>query len=932
MTKYAVIDLETTGHSPAKNDKIIEIGLVIVEDNQILETYSTFINPQIPIPSFISTLTGIKDTDVATAPLFSEVAGHLSQLVSDCYLAAHNADFDIGFLNAAFDLENMPKLENPVIDTVELARILYPSAPAFKLGYLAEYLELDHSDPHRALSDALVTAKMLMKMTAKIEILPLETIIHLQTLENKLKSNIKHLLSEREEASLLSPVSSDSIDTFRGLAYRRVPDNPEKNTPFLSSFGHLLDEVYEDGGRLSELFSGRYEKRPGQRHMSEVVFDAFQSNKHALIEAETGTGKSLAYLIPAVYEALKASERVVISTHTTQLQAQLLDEEIPLVQRVMPFPFQAALLKGKRHYISLERFQHELYTSEDDHYGVTLTKAMLLVWLTETETGDIDEVSLPSSGYLFYHKVSAEGEDFSQSDPAWFGRSYYQKARKRAQSAHIIITNHALLCTDLFSDSNFIPAYDRVIIDEAHHLEDTVANHYGLKLDYQNIQYNLNQIGSTQEGGWMNRVMGQMGDMAPLFLEAQWHEALISSKKEIDECFNQIFQYVKLKQKKSNTKSDIGRVQHRISPEDVNGESRWSIIVEMTARVTFYLRDLIHMLTLLKQTLKEEKSDSVLLEEADNHIERIQDIIDNIETLFLVEQKNVVKWIEIDPAGSKNTVYVYSEPLEVSQVLEGTFFDKKKSIVMTSATLTIRDSFTFIVDRLGIPESVMKEQIKSPFNYEEQVRLMIPNDFPDIKHGNMNDFIYSTCEAILSLAEVTHGRMLILFTSYDMLKKTHAMLKETLDTNRYALFAQGITSGSRTRLKKNFQTFDQAILLGTSSFWEGVDIPGDDLSCLMIVRLPFYPPGQPVYEARAEAIKARGKNAFMDLALPQAVIRFKQGFGRLIRSTQDRGIVFVCDTRIVKSRYGRYFTQSIPHVPIMHASMTDLVEEASEWF
>src|SRR5690606_25574466 len=244
-----------------------------------------------------------------------------------------------------------------------------------------------------------------------------------------------------------------------------------------------------------------------------------------------------------------------------------------------------------------------------------------------------------------------------------------------------------------------------------------------------------------------------------------------------------------------------------------------------------------------------------------------------------------------------------------------------------------RNSFNFIQRRLGIPkDKLFTKKISSPFSYDKQVRVMIPSDFPETSYDNMDNFIAATCESILSLAEITNGRMLVLFTSYDMLKKSYYLLKELMENEKFVLIAQGISSGSRERLKKNFQTFDQSILLGTSSFWEGVDIPGDDLSCLMIVRLPFQPPNHPVYEAKAADMKANGGNAFYDLALPNAVIRFKQGFGRLIRSTNDRGIVFVCDARIIKSSYGKYFIDSIPEVPIAFDTTTQLMKKAKDWF
>lgn len=309
-------------------------------------------------------------------------------------------------------------------------------------------------------------------------------------------------------------------------------------------------------------------------------------------------------------------------------------------------------------------------------------------------------------------------------------------------------------------------------------------------------------------------------------------------------------------------------------------------------------------------------------------------MIDQLEQLFLLQDReNDVKWMEIEAYGAKNAVYLYQEPIDMASSLANDFFAKKHSVILTSATLTMKQSFSFIKDRLGLTEDrLITKKVHSPFSYQQQVQLMVPNDFPDIRQGNMEDYLYSTCEAILSLAEITQGRMLVLFTSYDMLRKTYHILKDTMDLASYMLFAQGISSGSRSRLKKNFIHYDHAVLLGTSSFWEGVDIPGQDLSCLMIVRLPFEPPNHPVVQAKSEHIKQMGKNSFMELSLPNAVIRFKQGFGRLIRSSSDRGIVFVCDARLMKARYGKYFTDSIPDAPVTFDSTTALIEKARNWF
>src|SRR5690625_2803622 len=931
MNKFVVIDLETTGHSP--NDKIIEIGLVVIKTTKTVGEYTTLLHPGQAIPTFISNLTGITDEDVKDAPQFIDKANEITNFFNDSYLVAHNVPFDLNFLNDELTDHELNILTNPVLDTVELARILFPQAPGFKLAQLADFFQIEHKDPHRALSDAYVTAELFLILKEKLLSLPYETMSHLLKLENIFHSNFYALLSEQQRKITPAMMNDDDIESYQGLAFKNIEKLEENREPLqLTSFGDYLDNIYELDGTLQKEYN-KYEKRTGQRKMSEHIFDAFQAKKHALIEAETGTGKSLAYLIPTIYEAVHKKERIVISTYTTQLQSQLLEEEIPLVRKIIGFPFKVALLKGKSHYISFERFERELSADKQDNYDIALTKAMLLVWLTETVTGDIDEIQLPSSGYFFFRGISTESEGYVDPQSPWFSRSYYQKARTKAQKADIIITNHALFSTDMFNDYQFLPSYKKAIIDEAHHLETTASRHYGLKLDYVTMQYTLNQIGMVYESNWLGQTLSKYPEIRDKLPTEKWDNIFNHAKHEIDDLFRTIFQYVVDQNKYEKSLSDVGRIQYRFD-EDKENKEKWNIIKEMVTRLTFYLLDLIHILTLFDQHFERVGlSTKYDRDDLQGNIQSLQSFIDHLEQLFLVENSiKQVKWIEAEAYGAKNAVYLYSEPADISTLLTEDLFNQKQSIILTSATLTMRNSFTFIQKRLGLTaEDIFVHKIDSPFSYKDQVRLLIPNDFPDISK-NLDDFIYSTCEVILSLAKVTKGRMLVLFTSYDMLRKSHQILKETMDLDEYLLIAQGISSGSRTRLKKNFQTFEKSILLGTSSFWEGVDIPGDDLSCLMIVRLPFQPPNHPVYEAKTADLKEQGKSAFFELALPHAVIRFKQGFGRLIRSTNDRGIVFICDARIVKARYGKFFIESIPKVPITYDSTYKLINKAEEWF
>ncbi len=354
-----------------------------------------------------------------------------------------------------------------------------------------------------------------------------------------------------------------------------------------------------------------YERRDGQRDMSETVYDAFQSQNHALIEAETGTGKTLAYLLPSIYEAVKSRKRIVISTYTTQLQSQLLDDEIPLIRHLVQFPFHVALLKGKQHYISLEKFERALTFEQEDNYDIILTKAMILVWLTETETGDIDEIQLPSSGYIFFRKVSSDMEDTTDPSSPEFARSYYQRARKKAQQADIVITNHALLCTDMVNDYQLLPAYKKAIIDEAHHLEETAAKHYGASLDYVFAQNMLSQIGMTSENSWLSRLLGGASNNLDVFAAGKWDDLFTKARHETDDLFRMLFQYVLDQRQKDKSLSDIGRIQYRFDGDGGDAD-QWNTVIEMATRLTYYLRDLIHLLSPLTQL---ETMDTGLAEE-----------------------------------------------------------------------------------------------------------------------------------------------------------------------------------------------------------------------------------------------------------------------------------------------------------------------------
>ncbi|MCA0970375.1 ATP-dependent DNA helicase DinG [Halobacillus litoralis] len=931
MTTFAIVDLETTGNASSKGDRMIEIGIVLMkEDGTVLKEFSSLVYPEREIPPFISSLTGIEDDDVLDAPLFSEIVEEVYSMVKNSCIVAHNIEFDLGFLNHELNQAGYPSLHTQIMDTVELSRILLPMSPSFKLGHLSEYLGMGHDRPHRALSDAQATSDLLVYLLKRLHELPERTLEYLLRIEPKLKSGLRPFIQAGIEAKRYqSTPSSQDYELWHGIPVKKV-DRSQIDVPdHLSPFSEWLDGVYDSEDGLSSVMD-RYEMRKGQKEMSEDTYHALMEERHALIEAGAGTGKSIAYLLSAIFASMKKKERILITTHTTALQKQLLEEEIPRIEKLFPRPVQAVLYKGKSHYISLVHFRYELDQSDRDNYDISLTKATILVWLTETTTGDVDEIQLPSNGRQFWHKVSSE-QSTKVVHLDGGEASFYDWARKKAEGSDIMITNHALFSLDLISDEERLPTYDRVIIDEAHHLEAVTTRYFGVQFNYRDLQRQLSQLSEL----YQRPAYARFSLPEEFYKEAAACQKLVDqAKEELNQWSRYMFQQLKrTHRRKRNAKSDIGRIQYSLSASDPLFQNAKEMCFRFLSeiRTLAYRMERMHNHLALTTKLMDDPSLQVLLSRLESRIEFCRQTIKRLDQYFSGSDE-MAKWIEIEGGGASNAVYLFSEPLDVTGTLQKKLFEQKKSVILTSATLSTNQSFTYIKKTLGLQgdDRLLEKTISSPYDFDQQVRLMIPSDFPNIKE-QPEEYIDALSEAIYSMAYVTKGRMLVLFTSYDMLRKTYELLKEFIDPEEFMIFAQGITSGSRDRLKKNFQSFDQAILLGTSSFWEGVDIPGDDLSCLVMVRLPFQPPEQPLQSMQNQHLKEEGKNPFMERSLPHAILRFKQGFGRLIRSATDRGVVFVCDQRIMEARYGKYFISSIPKVPISYKSTRELMNEMEDW-
>lgn len=925
LQRYVVIDLETTGHASRTDDKIIEIGIVVIEGLEIVQKYSTFVNPMREIPPFIQSLTNISNIDVEDAPLFEEVAVEVKELFQDSYLIAHNVIFDLGFLNDELNTVGLSPLTCPTIDTVELARILLPQAPSYKLSEVSEFIHIEHDQPHRAISDALVTAELFIKLMKKLKALPKETIAHLIDLEPFLQSDLHNILHEIYSEAL---VNIESIDVHNNIAFKKIEIHEPTRPVLEQSFNNFLEELYKKDGLLKQN-NPKYEHRTGQKSISEKINQAFNNHRHGLIEAGTGIGKTIAYLIPAIHKAVEENTRVVVSTYTTQLQNQILYEEIPFLRQILPFTFDVALLKGRRNYLSLERFSFELHNTPNENYDIVLAKAMILVWITESNSGDLDEIQLPSGAYHFHLRVCAIQSDVNKSQSSWKKYCYYKQAKNKAESAHIIISNHALLCNDLKSEIDLIPSFSYLIIDEAHQFDRVATDYFGKQISYFEIQHILNRLGTTFERNNIKVIADRIDYLTNDHIFKKWNQLYRDLKYELDDFYQLLHNYTLKKSKQKNV-GESGSTVYHISHLDEN-DSTWRTLNEMANRIKFYLIELQKILKESSQLLNENKHENEA-NIANVLLQQLLRISSSISEMFSQDGANEkVRWLEVDNYGTKNSVHLFVKPVAIGQKLKKLLFQRKKSIILTSASLSVNGSFDFIKNELGFESVEIEEIIPSPFNYVEQAKLLVPTDFPSVQYDSQEDYVLAIAESVLSLAEVSKGRILVLFTAFDMLKETYGYLKELLEEERYMLFAQGISGGSRERLKKNFQTFENSILLGTSSFWEGVDIANEALKVVVMARLPFEPPNNPFFQAREKELIQAGKNPFMQYSLPRAVMRFKQGFGRLIRHRNDHGIILVCDERIMNKSYGKYFINSLPEITIQHDTTKSLIESVENW-
>ncbi|RAV18486.1 ATP-dependent DNA helicase DinG [Paenibacillus contaminans] len=946
--KFAVLDFETTGTQPG--DEIIQVGLVIIENRQITDRYTSLVKPGIRIPSYICSLTGINDDMVADAPPIEDVIGEMQRRLQNSILVAHNVGFDLGFLQRALDLSGYSSFDGRVLDTTELLRICFPALPSLKLSMVCQSLDIMHDRPHQADSDALATAEVWLKCLQRFDELPLVAVQRIAQIFDDDPSDLGWFMNELLIRKEQSPtLERDSYRYHRQFALN-VDDwgdeEPVRNDTEASALSKMdFADFYNNFKESLRAKFEVYEDRESQDLMIKEVNESFDKERHLMIEAGTGTGKSLGYLLPSLFYGIKEDKKVLVSTHTINLQEQLRQRDVPLLHDIFPVPFRAAVLKGRSHYLCLRKFEQKIVT-HDFEYGKEerMTAAQMIVWLSDTKHGDDEELHFTGRGNDLWGTVSSDADSCLNRACPWFKKCFYHRARNEANIADVVITNHSMLFTDIVAENRLLPSYKHLVIDEAHHFEDVASKHLGIEAQYMGFVGALTWLYKDSKTGQLpllkvrlSRADGELAEKA-----AEWskliddtYSALVQVKEHWDQLTLQLYELL-IKQHDSSS-AEAGQLVWRIKDETL--PAQWEQLQEIEDNIYTGLSDSLKKIEKMLATLKELQDEldvQGLVTDLNGTVKTLYKQRDAMRFFMKRTDANYVYWLEASATYKAKSLQLVCVPTDVSDMLQQYFFNVKDSIILTSATLSVDKKFDYTAEQLGLrtdrEDRLKTVMLPSPFNYRKQALVVIPRDFPTIK-GQTGDavFLEKLVESLGDVALQTNGRMLVLFTSYKMLKVVHGLLKERLTPDNIQVLGQGIDSSNRSKLTRMFQESPSAVLLGTSSFWEGVDIPGDALSCLAIVRLPFQPPTHPVVEAKCENIKKANQNPFMKLSVPQAVIRFKQGFGRLVRTANDRGIVIIYDTRVLETHYGKYFLYSLPGPKIEHMNTNRLVPRIKDW-
>lgn len=928
---YAIIDVETTGLD-SKNDALIEVAVIILQNNDILDEYSTLVNPHRDIPEFISQLTGINDEMVADAPSMFTVRTKLRSLIGDHVLVGHSVGFDAGFL-----AEERVGIGNHRLDTVTLASILVPEAQRYGLEALVQHLHLpdpNGGQTHRALDDAEQTVELFLALRERalaLEMWQLEEIVMAgQRIAWPETLFFEEVLALKAQTAFSKGTKKGNVgDLFRPEQPRAQALVEAEKPETLPS--DIIAGMLEPGGNFDSTFPN-FEHRPQQVEMLTAVIQAFNHGEHTLVEAGTGTGKSIAYLLPSAFWAQQNGRRVVISTNTINLQDQLINKDLPELQKALPFALRSAVRKGRSNYLCTRLFKQMRHNGPSNADDMVLF-ARILLWLPHTNSGDVAELVVRTPGErMAWGRMNGENAVCTNETCAQERCPRYI-AQMRAEQAHIVIVNHSLLLADVSSGNHILPPFKDLVLDEAHHLETAVTDGLSFRADKRSLENTFNEI-TQPKSGLLGRLENQARGVLPPDIYGSLQTYITAMRNEaqeasfiLDEFFATVGYFLK---DHVNRRSQFSQ-QVRLVPA-IRTQPEFSEVELSWENLNNHLKALAKGFDKLSKALEDVVFNHAI--EGGEDLVRglrgngrdLEEMRQNLDQTLVTPNAEMIYWAEV----YKDRISLHAAPLHVGPLVQEHIFEKMETVILTSATMRTAGAgswneatFDYIRGRLHAFETT-ELAVGSPFDYENAVLLYLASDMPEPNQPGYQRYLE---EAIIDVATALGGRTMVLFTAYSQLNQTAKAIEHILADEGIVTLAQG-GNLSRQQLLEQFKRADsRAVLLGTRSFWEGVDVPGNALQCVIIAKLPFDVPSDPVFAARSETFD----NAFFEYSVPEAVLRFRQGFGRLVRRGSDEGVVAILDKRVLSKRYGKMFLDALPPCMVLRQRTNRLGELTLRW-
>ena len=881
IPSFVALDLETTGLDFEK-DEIIEVALVRFENGEPKDNLDFLVKPSsTELRPFIETLTGINKADLDSAPDFASIAGQICSFIGDLPVVAHNALFDSKFLKQTFAKVGVNYDSHVFWDSLTLSRIAYQDVPNHRLDTLVQELDIERSRAHRALPDADACGRLFVKALEKI---------------SSMDPWLFEALSKVAEGSGYETLFAKKNDEFSAPKYK-LPEAPAQ-VALPKSKAPRVSEFFKEGGFISFVVED-YKPRHNQQDFASVMERNMYKGGLCVLEAPTGSGKTLSYLITAANKAI-TGERVLISTATRTLQEQLWTESIPQIAKIYNGELRPAILKGRDNYLCLRKFEELLMHSQRLLSAEERDSFMALIpWVMSTETGDISDCNSFSQGRnrVLWSKLSSNASSCLGEKCPHHNNCPAFVAKRKAMNANMVLVNHSLFLADLQLDFALLPAYEHIVFDEAHRLPEISNQAFGRTISFFGFRNIAKTLEPSKAGGdgLIAEIASRLPAEQPEIHEIcdKLSEALAESEKALHRFFMKIGKKVA---KQKNGRSGFTYVN--------------SILAEYEADPATFLeqyanaRDLASKLVAATANVESLKG---VVGDLDGRMTEINHFVTDFEFVTKAGRADWVFYME-EPF-NPHTIKLHALPLHSGSVWKEKFYPWIKSATFTSATLSVQADLTYFLQKMGMDTLRVKQPFVRVYTEQSDVNerrsVMVAKFLPKPSTPEFGDALNDTLLKVLpSIEENT----MVLFTSVATMMKAQAVLAPAFAERNKLLLCQHV-DGSLDGLVAMFRKERGACLLGCQSLWEGVDFPGDALKLLVITKLPFPNPSDPLVAGLTNEMKAANKNFFKDYFIPEAYIELRQGMGRLLRSDSDSGKVLILDNRVILERYGKTFSR-----------------------